>query len=224
MTMPWRSVYPQFNAIRDESWPGAIEEAKLVALPAGLQVYQTGDRCRNFVLVLEGVIRIYATGKTGREIVIYRVNPGEFCILTLVSLLQGHNFPANAITETPVRTLLMDKCQFESVYRKSNTFRDIMIDELSARFLESIARLQEIAFDPLDVRMANLLYARFRAVNMQPIVITHSQLAQELGTTREVASRILKDMEQRHLIQLARGSIRLHDEQSLARLEHMSQQ
>jgi CRP/FNR family transcriptional regulator len=219
----WRQHYPQLASITDPAWIEAIQCMQPVTVPKGMQAYVTGDECRNFLLLLEGNIRIYASGRNGREIVLYRMKPGEFCILSLVSFLQGNSFPANAVTENQVRALVMSRDVFQRTFRKSPGFRNTMINDLSSRFLEVINRVQELAFEPLDVRMANLLCTRFREENSTSINITHSQLAQELGTTREVASRMLKDLERSNYITLSRGFVSLRDRDALGRLYQLGE-
>jgi CRP/FNR family transcriptional regulator len=223
-TIDWRQHYPQLAAITDPAWVEAIQHTEPVTVPGGTQAYVTGDECRNFLLLLNGNIRVYASGRGGREIVLYRIQPGEFCILSLVSFLQGRSFPANAVTENQVQALVMDRAVFNGAMKKSPALSDIMMMELSNRFLEVINRVQELAFEPLDLRMANLLCSRFREENGATIEITHSQLAQELGTTREVASRMLKDLERGNYINLSRGSVSLCDDGAIGRMYQLGEQ
>jgi CRP/FNR family transcriptional regulator len=219
----WRLQYPRLASITDPAWLETIQGMEAVTVPKNTQAYVTGDECRNFLLLLEGTIRIYASGRNGREIVLYRVKPGEFCILSLVSFLQGNAFPANAVTENQVRALIIDRDTFHRTFRKSPGFRDLMINDLSTRFIEVVKRVQELAFEPLDVRLANLLCTRFREADSWSIDITHMQLAQELGTTREVASRMLKDLERSNHITLSRGVVSLRDGEALGRLYQLGE-
>ena len=214
-TIDWHLLYPQLASIADPAWIEAIQHLEPITVPGGTQAYVTGDECRNFLLLLNGNIRIYASGRGGREIVLYRIQPGEFCILSLVSFLQGSTFPANAVTENQVQALVMDRNIFIRAMKKSPALNDIMMMELSNRFLESINHVQELAFEPLDMRLANLLCRRFREKHGLSIEITHNQLAQELGTTREVASRMLKDLERGNYIRLSRGKVSLYDNDAI---------
>jgi len=198
----WREHYPQLASITDPAWIEATQRLEPLTVPGGTQAYVTGDECRNFLLLLNGNIRVYASGRGGREIVLYRLQPGEFCILSLVSFLRGSSFPANAVTENPIQAMVMERNVFIQTMKKSRALCDIMMMELGDRLIETITRVQELAFEPLDIRMANLLCRRFREENGSTIEITHSLLAQELGTTREVASRMLKDLERGNYIKL----------------------
>ena len=223
-TIEWRQHYPQLASIADPAWIEAIQHLEPVTVPGGTQAYVPGDECRNFLLLLNGNIRVFASGRGGREIVLYRIQPGEFCILSLVSFLQGSTFPANAVTENQIQALVMDRNIFNRAMKKSPALCDIMMMELSNRFTEVINRVQELAFEPLDLRMASLLCRRFREENRTMIEITHSQLAQELGTTREVASRMLKDLERGNYINLSRGKVSLHDDDAIGRMYQLGEQ
>ena len=220
----WRQHNPQLASIADPAWIEAIQHLEPVTVPGGTQAYITGDECRNFLLLLKGNIRVYASGRGGREIVLYRIQPGEYCILSLVSFLHGSSFPANAVTENQVQALVMDRNVFIRAMKRSPALCDIMMMELSHRFMEVINRVQELAFEPLDIRMANLLCRRFREEHGTTIEITHSQLAQELGTTREVASRMLKDLERGSYIRLSRGSVSLTDNEAIGRMYQLGEQ
>lgn len=219
----WRQHYPQLASITDPAWIEAIKHLEPITVPGGTQAYVAGDECRNFLLLLNGNLRVYASGRGGREIVLYRIQPGEFCILSLVSFLEGSTFPANAVTENQVQALTMERSIFNQAMKKSPALCDIMMLELSNRFMEMINRIQELAFEPLDIRMANLLCRRFREENGAAIEITHSQLAQELGTTREVASRMLKDLERGNYIVLSRCKVSLHDDDAIGRMYQLGE-
>jgi len=201
----WCQHYPQLASITDPAWVEAIQGMTPVAAPKNTQTYVKGDECQNFLLLIEGNIRIYASDRNGREIVLYRVRPGEFCILSLVCFLQGKVFPANAVTENRVRAMMIDRTTFHRTFENSPVFQKHMVSALSSRFFDIINRFQKLAFEPLDVRMANLLYSRFHEANSRSINTTHSQIAQELGTTREVASRMLKELERYGRITLSRA-------------------
>lgn len=219
----WRQYYPQLASITDPAWVEAIQHLEPITVSGGTQAYVAGEECRSFLLLLDGIIRVYASGRGGREIVLYRIQPGEFCILSLVSFLQGSSFPASAVTENQVQALIMDRNVFCRTMKKSPALCNIMMMELSNRIIETINRVQELAFEPLDIRMANLLCRRFREENGTTIEITHSQLAQELGTTREVASRMLKDLERGSYIILSRGKVRLHDNDAIGRMYQLGE-
>jgi len=114
--------------------------------------------------------------------------------------------------------MMIDRTAFHRTFENSPVFQKHMVSALSSRIFDIITRFQKLAFEPLDVRMENLLYSRFHEVNSMSINTTHSQIAQELGTTREVASRMLKELERYGRITLSRGSISLRDKEALGRM------
>lgn len=223
-TIDWRQLYPQLAAITDPAWLEAIQHLEPVTVPGKTQAYVAGDECRNFLLLLSGNIRVYASGRGGREVVLYRIQPGEFCILSLISFMQGGNFPVNAVTENQVQALVMERDIFIHAMKNSPALSNIMLMDMSNRFVEVINHVQDLVFEPLDVRLSNLLCRRFREENESTIEITHNLLAQELGTTREVASRMLKDLERGNYIVLSRGKVSLHDNDAIGRMYQLGEQ
>lgn len=217
----WYHRYPQLASIEDDSWLSAIPELEPVSMPAGETVFLAGDPSRQFLLCLSGTIRVYATGRGGREIVLYRMRPGEVCYLTLTTLMHGGVYPAHAVTEDDVHALSLAPESFNRVFGNSPEFRSYMLEQLAGRLHDTIRHFQELAFEPLEVRLAALLYRRFREEECLTIHITHNQLAQELGTTREVASRMLKCLEHQDCVKLYRGRIELLGGEALSRLSEI---
>jgi len=215
----WRQFAP-LARIDDEVWADAVGDAEIIVAPAGYPLFYAGDRCRRFTILLEGTVRVCATGRRGREMVLYRMHAGQACVLTLTSLMLGGTYPVSAVTERPVRGAALRLDVFRRLLDHSPGFRQYVLECLADQFHQALCQAQELAFDPLDVRLAGLLYRRFQEENQLRIEITHNQLAQELGTTREVASRMLKGLERRQLLRLHRGSIELNNTQAL---EYLSQ-
>lgn len=217
----WWTRYAPLARIDDDAWADAVRDAEIIAAPAGYPLFYAGDPCRRFTILLEGTVRVYATGRRGREMVLYRMHAGQACVLTLTSTMLGGNYPVSAITERPVRGVALRLEVLQHLLDHSPGFRQYAMECLATQFHQTLCQAQELAFDPLDVRLAGLLCRRFEEENRSRIEVTHSQLAQELGTTREVASRMLKGLERRQLLTLHRGSIELKNTKAL---EYLSQQ
>jgi CRP/FNR family transcriptional regulator len=153
---------------------------------------------------------------TGREIVLYRVSPGESCVLTTSCLLGGERYPAEGITEAPVRALTISAGQFAQALHQSDTFRRFVFANLGRRFADVIRHMQEIAFGNLDRRLAELLLSRVARTGT--LTVTHQEIAVELGTAREVVSRHLKHYEANGWVALRRGRLELLDIAALQQL------
>lgn len=187
------------------------ESASLRRLPAGQDMFHSGDTVGSIPLLISGVVRVYQIGKTGREVTLYRFRPGESCILTANSILSSQLYPAIASVEQDAEALMVPAEDFDRWVREYDVWRDFVFELVSQRLASVMTIVDEVTFGRLDTRVAALLLERGRADN--PIRITHQEIADELGSSREVISRLLEDFAQAGLIRTERGSIEIlsHD-------------
>lgn len=187
-----------------------IRAAGTVArLPAGSDVFAEGDRVEAIALLLSGVVRVYVIGASGREITLYRFGPGQSCVLTAGAILNRKTFPAIATVEEDAEALLIPSETFRDLVHRSALWRDFVVDLLSERLASVLSVLDEVAFRRLDARVAALLLAHARRA--RSVRITHQQIAAELGTSREVVSRVLARFARSGLIRPSRGEIEVLD-------------
>ena len=190
--------------------------AKEVSLPAGSVVFHQGDRCSNYLLILQGGVKVLSRAENGREIVLYRLGAGDSCVLTTSCLFGNVPYPAEGITESDVTALALPAAAFKTAIRESEEFRTLVFQTFTDHLAGVIGLLEDVAFGRLDVRLARCLLEHVDGEG--PIKITHQQLATELGSAREVISRQLKDLEGRGLLTTQRGSLLLHDQAALEKL------
>ncbi len=184
-------------------------------IPAGSYLYGESDKCEDFMLLLGGSFRVFKNAENGREVTIYRVFPGEQCVLSLHSLLSGDYYLANAIAETELILLTLSKAEFFQLIDESCEFQHYLLKYMSQNLCDVVKLVSEVAFQQINVRLASILKKLFTQSAGEPIKVTHGQLAKELGTTREVISRTLKELENQRCIKLSRGRINLLSYQSL---------
>lgn len=191
-----------------------FQEATFFAnLPASRIVFAEGDRASALALILSGTVRVYKTGKTGREITLYRFGTGDSCILTANAILNNQPFPANAIIEQPVEAVMIPEDIFRDWVNRYPLWREFVFSLLSLRLTSVLSLVDDLVFRRLDERTASFLVQRNSVQN--PIRITHQDLAAELGSSREVISRILEGFVASGLIRLSRGAIEILDIDSL---------
>lgn len=189
------------------------QAATLAHIPAGKDVFVEGDRVQAIALLISGVVRVYKIGETGREITLYRFGLGESCILTANAILSQQSFPAIATVEKDAEAVMVPADTFREWVRKYDVWRGFVFDLLSQRLSSVMAIVDEVAFRRMDVRVASFLLTRCRVQN--PTRVTHQEIAAELGSSREVMSRILEDFSERGLIRSSRGEIEVLDFESL---------
>lgn len=213
------TAFPALAALDPPSLAMLHEAARPVALPAGTVLFADGSGCHAFLLLLSGSVRVQKVAETGREIVLYRVEPGQTCVLTTNCLLANGPYGAEGIAETDVRGYTLPPAVFQRLLGCSHDFRTFVFSAYATRIADLLMLIEEVAFGRVDVRLAHLLTAR--AVN-GVIVATHQDLATDLGSAREVISRQLKDFERRGWLTLARGRIHIIDQPALAHLSGRS--
>ncbi len=196
-----------------------LHAALLARMEPGQNVCQQGDECAHLALVMSGTARIYKLGENGREITLYRIGRGESCILTASCILSQMPFPAFAVCEEGLEAVVIPAGQIRQWLAESSLWRDYVFGLVAHRMADIISLVEEVVFRRMDQRIADYLIQHGRQ-NGQRIEITHQLMASDLGTSREVVSRILKDFETGGIIRVARGSVEILDlEQLKARIQ-----
>ena len=191
--------------------------ARIAKLPTGEIFYSEGEPCDYFGIVGRGDIRVFKTAESGREMTLYHVQDGEPCLVNLLCLFLGRPAMASAVVETETEAIVFDGREFRRWFDEDAGVRRFVFEAMAQRLVEVLTLTEEIAFAKMDRRVAALLLQRFARERAFPA--THEELAIELGTAREVVSRLLKDFEQMGVISMARGRLELRD---LALLKDLS--
>lgn len=188
--------------------------ATKLVLPSGTAAFESGHPCQAFLLVSKGSIKVIQHADDGREIVLYRVQDGETCLLTTACLLSGEDYAVTAVTECQTEAYALQATLFERYLDSSSDFRHYIFRHYSVRMSSFIRLVRELAFGNLDRRLRQCLVSR--ANEQGQLCLTHQALADELGSSREVISRRLKEYENLGWIRLQRGAILLLDKKQIA--------
>ncbi len=213
-------AYPELSHIEAPALERFLESGVEVTLKEGSRIFGEGDGCQSYLLLLEGSVRVRKVSESGREIVLYRMEPGQTCILTTTCLISGEDYPAEAIAETDVRALAIPKASFERALSQSAQFRHFIFAVYAQRISHLILLVEDVAFGKMDGRLAQKLLALLSGpmAMAQRIEITHQELAAELGTMREVVSRLLKEFEHQGLVVLGRGFVEVRNPMGLVNI------
>jgi CRP/FNR family transcriptional regulator len=207
-----RELYPALAGLDDAALHAALEHAPVVSVPAGTSLFGEGSPCRQFPLVLEGSIRV-AKASEGRELQLYRVTPGESCVLTGGCLVGGRDYPATGVVERDARLVVLPKPVFDQLLGSHAPFRQYVFSLFAERLTDLMALVEAVAFHKLDRRLATALLGRGRVV-----ALTHQQLADELGSVREIVTRVLRGFADQGWVQSTRGAIEVLDAAALRRV------
>lgn len=207
----WRNavgILPFLADPRAEITRAFVVHTTQMIFPQAATVFEEGDICGTFAILASGRVRVYKIGETGREITLYRFARGESCILTASCILSNQQFPAIATVEEDTVAFVTPHTVFRGWVDAYAPWRDYVFELLSRRLSTVLAVIDEIAFRRMDGRIAEFLL-RQPSIAGGALSITHQQIAAELGTSREVVSRILADFSAAGLVQVTRGSITL---------------
>jgi len=190
------------------------QAAFLAKIPAGYDVFLEGDSVDAIALLISGVVRVYKIGETGREITLYRFGHGESCILTANAILSQKSFPAIATVEKDAEAVMIPADKFRDWVKHYDAWREFVFELLSDRLSTVMAVVDQVVFQRMDRRVASLLLNKSKVTN--PISVTHQEIAAELGSSREVISRILEDFSQKGVVEVGRGAVEILDLEGLA--------
>lgn len=211
---PLPDLFP-FLRDADPALREALRDAgQTVTLPAGQHVCMEGNRCHHLPLVLAGTARVYKMSPEGREITLYRILPGESCITTASCIMSRRAFPAFAVAETDLTALLIPTPTFRDWMGRYEAWRSYVFELLATRLATVMEVVEEVAFRRVDERLAAYLV---EAAPAGVLPRTHEAVAVDLGSSREVVSRVLKEFERAGWVRLSRGAIRLTDPAALRR-------
>ena len=208
--------FPVFRQLDAPRLARLLEEAQLLQVPAGTVLFDASQPCRGFPLVLEGAVRVQMNAPSGREIQLYRVEPGQGCIMSGGCLLGHSDYSARGIAEQDVTLLSVPPALFHELLLQFEPFRRFVFGMYGERLAEVMELVEEVAFRRLDERLAQLLIRRGPVLEA-----THQKLADELGSVREIVSRLLRSFADRGWVKLERERITVLDLKSLAAHGHL---
>jgi CRP/FNR family transcriptional regulator len=206
------TLYPALSALPAELAARFAAEAQTMTVPAGTILFDERQPCQGFPFVLAGGIRVVKLAANGRELPLYRVLPGDSCIITSSCLLGHVDYNARGVAESETALVLLPRPLFD-VLLGEPAFRGFVFRLFSERIAELMQLVEEVAFRKLDQRLANLLLGKGRQLHT-----THQQLADELGSVREIVSRLLKGFADQGLVRLGREQIEILDPPGLRKL------
>lgn len=205
--------YPVINTLSEAGRAHLLNNAQWMEVPAGTQLFDESQPCEGFPFILKGAIRVTKRmPHTHRELPLYRVVAGETCIISSSCLLSHSDYNVYGITEADCLLMLLPAPVFETLLGEP-TFRQFIFSLFSERIVELMQLVEEVAFRKLDQRLAAQLLGKGPQLHT-----THQQLADELGSVREIVSRLLKNFANQGLVRLSREQIDILDPAGLRRL------
>jgi CRP/FNR family transcriptional regulator len=202
-----RRYFPAFN--HPDLNETIIGNAIFMKIKAGKTLMHAGDTIHLIPLVVKGSLKVVRVDEAGHEVLLYYIQPGESCALTLSSALKQEKSRVKAVAQQDAEVIGVPSELAYTLGRKYPGWFDFVLDSYSMRFQELLDMVDEISFSSLDQRLLKYLREKSELLNSVVLHLSHQEIADDLGTARAVASRLLKQMEHRGMIQLLRGRIRI---------------
>lgn len=205
--------YPCLTAVPSMRLVADLQRAAVLEVPERTTLFRETEPCAGFPFILEGQVKVSRASSAGRELELYRVHPGEICVVSTGCLLRGTPMSARGVTVTGTRLAMVDRATLMD-WTEFPSVRMFLLGLMADRMTELMALVEAVAFQRLDQRLAHALLGHGRL-----ILATHQQLADELGTAREMVSRLLKRLEEQGTVRLGREQVEILD---LARLKALA--
>ncbi|NEN91318.1 MAG: Crp/Fnr family transcriptional regulator [Okeania sp. SIO3H1] len=214
------STFPFWENLDYEAKKKLLTNVKKISFSPSQFVCLEGDICHHLPLIISGNVRVYKIGESGREITLYHLEKGDSCIMTASCIISKKVFPAFAIAETEVEALIIPANSLKKWVTHNTIWQEYIFGLLSQRLANVIEIIEEVAFRRMDSRIASYLLHNVNS-KTKTVEITHEAIAQELGSSREVVSRILKTFERQKLLSLSRGKIELYNWEKLENIAQL---
>jgi len=205
--------YPMLCELPANTLEELMNSATYMRVPAGAMIFDENQPCMGFPLLLSGSARVIKASPNGRELHLYYVQPGEACILTSSCLLGRMHYQARGLVQQELELVVLPPKTFRALFSISESFRDHVFSRFSERLSDLLELVAAVTFQKLDQRLARVLAAK-----SSPIRTTHQALADELGSLREIVSRLLKSFADQGWVRLGREQIDVLDASALQRL------
>lgn len=192
-----------------EARQAILDEGVYKSFEAGENIMDIGQYIKSMPLVTKGLIKVMREDKDGNELLIYYLRPGDTCAMSLTCCSGEARSKIRAVAEEDTECFMVPAKMLDQWTAKYESFKNFILMTYQKRFDELLNTIDGIAFQRMDERLLNVLKDKSKNQNSTTIAITHQQLAEELNSSREVISRLLKQMELKKLVKLGRQKIEL---------------
>ncbi len=200
-----------YNTLSKDEKKFLIDNSKILCFKKGHLVHKGDETCLGLIAVNKGSLKAFISSDSGKQITLYKLYEGDICLFTAACKMKNIHFDINLICEEDCEILLLPVDLYEEILKKSKKISNYINEIVMARFSDVMWILEQTVFHSLDKRLANYLLN----LNKKDIEITHQKIADELGTAREVISRLLKHFENDNILKLNRNKITIINNNAL---------
>lgn len=207
--------YEFWGKLDDNSKQNIISESVIEKYNKGQIIYSPTHKCKGMINIIKGSLRVYMISEDGKEINLYKLNNGDVCTLSALCIMEEIMFDTFMEAEEETEIMVINIFVLKEIMKKNIFLENYMYKQTVIKFSEFMWNLQDVLFTKLDRRLALFL---LKQEVSDTVCLTHEQIANQLGSAREVISRILKKFEKEELIELARGKIIIKNKNELKKI------
>lgn len=210
-------AFPFWNDLDDKAKQTMCQQSALFSYPKGAAIHD-GQECTGVILVKSGCLRVYLLSETGKEVTLYRLNPGDICMLSASCILQSITFDVFVDAEEDSECLILSSSAFSAVAENYPAVKIFALETAVSRFSDVMWVMQQILFMNFDRRLAIFLLDEMARTGDDTLHLTHEQIARNMGSAREVVSRMLKYFSSEGMTEVSRKGIKILNKQALQQL------
>nr|MBE6544929.1 Crp/Fnr family transcriptional regulator [Oscillospiraceae bacterium] len=191
LTLLFENAFPFWEGLGDWDKETFLNSSQYVEFKKGTNIHDGGE-CTGVILIKSGSLRLYMLSDEGKEITLYRLFPGDTCILSASCVLHTITFDVFIDAEEDSECVVVGGCAYEGVWQRSDEVKIFTYETALSRFSDVMWIMQQILFMSMDKRLAIFLLDEISKVGGDTVKLTHEQIAKYMGSAREVVSRMLK--------------------------------
>lgn len=213
----YREIFPFWDVCSEKDKDDICQNSRALSYPRGTQIHN-GEDCSGVILVRTGCLRVYMMSEQGKDITLYRLYPGDLCMLSASCVLQTITFDVFVDAEEDSECYVISGSAFSMVSERNAQIKIFALQTALSRFSDVMWVMQQILFMSMDKRLAIFLLDETARTGGDTVFLTHEQIAKYMGSAREVVSRMLKYFSSEGLVSLSRKGVKIIDKQRLRAL------
>ena len=213
----FEKTFPFWNKMGETDRASFQNSAQSIRFGKGTNIHD-GNECTGIILIRSGCLRLYILSEEGKEITLYRLFPGDMCMLSASCVLNTVTFDVFVDSEEESDCVVIGGCAYENLSNRMPEAKIFALETALSRFSDVMWVMQQILFMSMDKRLAIFLLDECANRGADTVTLTHEQIAKYMGSAREVVSRMLKYFSGEGLVEVSRGGIKLLDKKRLRAL------
>lgn len=213
----YREIFPFWDICSEKDKDDICQNSRALSYPRGTQIHN-GEDCSGVILVRTGCLRVYMMSEQGKDITLYRLYPGDLCMLSASCVLQTITFDVFVDAEEDSECYVISGSAFSMVSERNAQIKIFSLQTALSRFSDVMWVMQQILFMSMDKRLAIFLLDETARTGGDTVFLTHEQIAKYMGSAREVVSRMLKYFSGEGIVSLSRKGVKIIDKQRLRAL------